>query len=92
VRALLDRGQLSRRRWQDQVSVHAPECVEGAVEGRQVVMAMHQQRATGVKDLVPRREHDVLQRLGDVEQAADMHLQPERPQQPPEDEQVLEQT
>ena len=48
---------------------------------------MHEQRAARVIHVVARAEVHVLQRLDDVEQAPDVHLEAERAQQPAEDEQ-----
>ena len=49
---------------------------------------MDQQRAARVVDVFARPEVHVLQRLGDVEQSPDVHVEPERAQQPAEDEEV----
>ena len=51
---------------------------------------MDEQRAAGVVDLVALADVDVLERLGDVQHAAHVHVEAERPQQPAEDEQVLD--
>ena len=51
---------------------------------------MHEQRAARVVHVLARADVHVLQRLGDVEQAPDVHLQTEGSQQPAEDEQIAE--
>ena len=68
--------------------VHAPEHVERAIEHRELIVAMHQQRPAGVIDLVARRQVHVLQRLRDVDHAADVHVDAAAPKQPAEDDQI----
>ena len=74
----------------DELAVLAPERVERAVEHREVVATMHQQRAARVVHVLARADVHVLQGLGDVEEAPDVHLHAERAQQPAEDENVAE--
>ena len=56
----------------------------------EVVATMDEQGAARVVHVLARADVHVLQRLGDVEEAPDVHLQAERAQQPPEDEHVRE--
>jgi hypothetical protein len=72
------------------VAVDAPERGERAVEHREVVAAMDEQRAAGVIDVLPSPEVYVLQGLCDVEQTPDVNFQPEGAQQAAEDEHVPE--
>ena len=58
---------------------------------RESLVAMDEQRAAGVIDLVARAEIDVLQRLDDVEHASGVDVEAGAPQQAAEDQQVLEQ-
>ena len=59
-----------------------PERLERAIEDRQILVTVHEQRAARVIDLVARGEIDMLQRLDDVEQTAGVHVDPEPAQQP----------
>jgi hypothetical protein len=72
----------------DVAMTSAPEQLEGAVERRQVLVPMHQQRPAGMVDVIARAEVDVLQRLADVQHASHVDLEAQRSQQPPEDEQI----
>jgi hypothetical protein len=67
-----------------------PERLEGTIEDRQIFVPMDEQRAAGVVDLVADPDIDVLQRLGDVEHAPRVDVEPEAPQQAAEREQVGE--
>jgi hypothetical protein len=58
------------------------------VEGRQVLTTVHQQRSTGVVHHPPLPEIYVLQSVGKVEKAPDVHLEPERAEETPELEDV----
>ena len=57
--------------------MRAPEHVERAIEHRELIVTMHEERAAGVIDLVARAEIDVLQRVRHVDQTADMHVDAE---------------
>ena len=66
-----------------------PEHVERAIEDRQLIVTMHEERAAGVINLVARAEVDVLQRVRHVDQTADVHVDPGAPQQPAEDDEIM---
>ena len=68
--------------------MRAPEPVERAIEDRQLIVPVHQQRATRVIHLVARSEIHVLQRVRDVDHPPDVHVD-RRAQQPAEDDQVV---
>jgi hypothetical protein len=71
-----------------QLAVSAPECVERAVECREVVAAMNQERPARVVHVLTRADVHVRQCLGDVEEAPDVNLQAESAQQPAKDKEV----
>ncbi len=75
---------------QESVAVHAPERVERAIERREVVAAMDEERAARVVHVLAGADVHVLQRLGDVKQAPHVHLEAQRAEQAAEDEQVVE--
>jgi hypothetical protein len=54
--------------------VCTPEHIERAIENRQLIVTMDEERAAGVIDLIARGEIDVLQRIGHVDQPADVHV------------------
>ena len=68
--------------------VLAPEGVEGDVEDRNLFLAMDEQRAARVIDLVACAEVHVPERLDDIEQAAAMDVDARAPQEAAEDQQV----
>ena len=55
-------------------------------------MPVYQQRAACQMHVGARADVDVLERLGQVEQPADMHVESEAAQQAPEDRQVVDKT
>jgi len=65
--------------------VGAPEQIERAIENRQLIVSMDEERAAGVIHLIARGEIDVLQRVGDVDQSADVDVDPGAAEQPAED-------
>ncbi len=68
----------------------APERVEGAVEDRDLFLAMDEQRAAGVIHLVARAEIDMPERVDHVEQPASVDVDARVPQDASEDQQVVE--
>ena len=68
-----------------------PERVEGPVEHREIVTTVDEQGAARVVHVLAHAEVHVWQRGGDIEQAPDVHLEAEDPQQAAEHEQVVEQ-
>lgn len=73
-----------------EIALLAPERVERAVEYGEVFSTMDEQGAARVVHVLARTDVDMLQRLGDVEEAPDVHLHAERPQQPAEDEDICQ--
>ena len=69
--------------------MRAPEHVERAIEDRDLIVTMDEERAAGVIDLVARAEIDVLQRVSHVDQTADVHVDSGAPQQPAEDDEIM---
>jgi hypothetical protein len=76
----------------ERVRVVTPEGVEHLIERPELFVTLDQQRATGVEDFVARIEVDVVERLGQVEDSADRDIEAYAPQQPAEDDQVLNET
>jgi hypothetical protein len=68
-----------------------PEHFEGAIEGCELILPVHEQRAARVIHLVPRSQVDVLQGLGDVDDPPDVDVDAEPSKQTPEDDQVVRQ-
>jgi hypothetical protein len=72
--------------------VIAPEGVEHFGKGGQLFVSLDEQGAAGMKDLVAVIEIDMRERLGQIEDSSDRHVEAHAPQQPAEDDEVLDES
>src|SRR6187402_1178663 len=73
------------------ICVQPPERLEYAIKRRQLFMSMNEQGAADVIDIVALPHVDLLECISQIDNATGVHVKPGAPQQPLEDDQVVDQ-